>query len=156
MLSISEAVASIQDRNDLLKVIFEKVQKAFPSDCPGLFMLDASGDYHIELTNAKAVSQPINVFVHEQVGTNMYLHQGTAVELWMNQSGPVIYNLSQLHQKITHPHFPHMLEARIATSHRRGLCYTPVKGLAHFVSTVNMHSSTAKKISPSSKPSLTS
>lgn len=43
LLAISEAVASIQDRKELFKVIFEKINPVIPIDDVGILILDESG-----------------------------------------------------------------------------------------------------------------
>lgn len=46
LLSISEAIARINDRNDLLQVIIERIQPVFGFDDNALFVIDADGQHY--------------------------------------------------------------------------------------------------------------
>lgn len=72
LLAISEAVASIQDRKELFKVIFERINPIIPIDDVGVVILDESGNkwkdwavldnYHDSNTNTALANQGLDVF----------------------------------------------------------------------------------------------
>ena len=112
LLDINISVARTQTRQELIRLIFDQIGKIFPFDCPGLFIIDPSGEYHTELSDGNVVLDPINRFVYEQMDSSSYPHEGTAIDFWSKLSAPEIFDLKYLHENIaTHPHFPHMLEA---------------------------------------------
>jgi len=53
LLKISEAIASIQDYKELLKVIYEVIQPIFPFDNTGIFIADSKTEKIFEITDAK-------------------------------------------------------------------------------------------------------
>jgi transcriptional regulator with GAF, ATPase, and Fis domain len=54
LLSISEAIARIQDRKELLRVIYANIQPVFPFDNAGLFVMDWEKDLCYELLDSEA------------------------------------------------------------------------------------------------------
>ncbi len=112
LLDINISVAKTQTRQELVRLIFDQIRHVIPFDCPGLFTIDSSGEFHTELSDDDSVLDPINRYVYEHMDSNSYPHEGTAIDLWSKLSIPVIYDLKDLHENIaTHPHFPHMLKA---------------------------------------------
>lgn len=112
LLDINIAVAKAQTRQELVRLIFDKMRHVLPFDCPGLFAIDQDGEFHTELSDDKSVVDPINRYVYKHMDSNSYPHRGSAIEYWSNLATPEIYDLKELHENVaTHPHFPHMLNA---------------------------------------------
>ena len=107
LLSISRAVSNIQDRNHLLKMIYERIRQVFPFDSYGLFVLDDSGKYHCELISSEInVKDQVQAKIDEVFGVNaFYEHVGSTVEKAMKE-GPGIY----LVRDLKHPHVKYMIE----------------------------------------------
>jgi len=117
LLDINTALSKTQTRSELIRLIFNEVNKAFTFNCPGLFTIDSRGEYHTELSDANCVMDPVNRYVYEHMDGNSYPHKGTAIEYWSNLERPKIFDLKHLHENIaTHPHFPHMLNAGLKTT----------------------------------------
>lgn len=108
LLSISEAVASIQDRKHLLKVIFQRIRPILAFDSFGLFVLDDSGKYHYEIIDADTTNQdPAQVLVEKHLGANTLFEQaGSAVEEIMTK-GPSTFQIKDLR----HPQIQYMYQA---------------------------------------------
>ncbi|WP_394746838.1 sigma 54-interacting transcriptional regulator [Spongiimicrobium salis] len=116
LLDINIALSKTQTRKELIRLIFEEVSKVFVFDCPGLFTIDACGEYHTELSDANSVMDPVNRYVYEHMDGNSYPHKNSAIEHWASLKTPKVFNLRDLHENIaTHPHFPHMLNAGLVT-----------------------------------------
>lgn len=112
LLDINISVAKTQTRQELVRLIFDQIRHVVPFDCPGLFTIDPSGEFHTELSDDNSVLDPINRYVYEHMDSNSYPHEGTAIDLWSRLSAPEVYDLKDLHENTaTHPHFPHMLNA---------------------------------------------
>jgi len=112
LLEISTALAKAKTRLELLQLVFDRVGSIFKFDCPGLFIIDPQEEYHIELTDANCVMDPINRYVYEHMDSNKYSHPNTAIAFWSKLPVPQIFDLKQLHEEVaSHPHFPHMLAA---------------------------------------------
>ena len=103
LLSISEAVASIQNRSQLLKVIFEKVQPVLPFDAPGLFITD--GGQHYELLDQEVTKDSHNEHVWQTVGVGPFTNQGTIIQHTIDTQKSHIVPITQ----DMHPHGPAML-----------------------------------------------
>ena len=56
LLSISEAVSNVQNRDQLLNVIIDKIQSVIPFDNSGLFVIDKKKDIFYELFTENAVN----------------------------------------------------------------------------------------------------
>ena len=113
-----------QTSQQLLQVIFHKVNKMFKFNCPGLFTIDENEEYHTELTDDNVMADPVNRYVYQHMDSNRYKHKGTAIEYWSNLTTPEIFDIEDLHKNIaTHPHFPHMLDAGLTTTIAAPLIY---------------------------------
>ncbi len=109
LLGISEAVASIQDREELFRVIFERIRPLVKFDDFGLFHLDASGRYHRDL----AVTDEHSIYNTGVKASkiNEYLPHDDSVKVFMNE-GPMTISLGELTKRFPgHPFFPFMQEA---------------------------------------------
>ena len=94
LLSISEAVASIQDKSDLLRVIFDRVKPIFRFYDVGLFVLDEQ-----DMIEYWAVSDPsiamseVNEQLHQQ-GISRIPLRGSALEwlfLQLKEESPIVF-----------------------------------------------------------------
>ena len=96
LLGISEAVASIQDRKQLLKTIYQRIAPIFPYDACGLFILTEDKQYHYELIDAEVMDyEPSQVAIEQQFGAHhRYPHPDSPVEDMM-QRGPFIVRLEE-------------------------------------------------------------
>lgn len=106
LLGISEAVASIQDRKELFRVIFEKIQPLMNFDDFGLFNLDETGKYHRDLSVTDE-----HLAIHKQVKDariNEYLPHDDSVDIFI-QEGPMVLSLEALIARFPgHPYYPFM------------------------------------------------
>ena len=106
LLGISEAVASIQDRRELFRVIFEKIKPLMNFDEFGLFNLDETGKYHRDLS----VTDEHYSF-HRQIkdaGISEYLPHNDSVDIFI-QEGPMVLSLEALIARFSgHPFYPFM------------------------------------------------
>ena len=111
LLGISQAIASIQDRKQLLKTIYQRIKPVFPYDSYGLFVLTEDGQYHHELIDAAITDkESTQVAVERQFGAYYhYLHSGSNVETFMQQ-GPGLFLLKDY---MNHLQAPYMYEAGI-------------------------------------------
>jgi len=117
LLDINMTLSKTQTRKELVRLIFEEVSKVFIFDCPGLFTIDAYGEYHTELSDGNSVMDPVNRYVYEHMDGSSYPHKNSAIEHWAGLKKPKIFDLRDLHENIaTHPHFPHMLDAGLRTT----------------------------------------
>lgn len=108
LLTISETIASIQNRSELLKAIYQKIALIFPFDTYGLFVLHSTGKYHYEIVDSEIMNKdPIQVKIEHHLGgvSQLFWHEGSAVELIMRE-GPGIFAIKDL----VHPHVKYMLE----------------------------------------------
>ncbi|WKN44845.1 sigma-54-dependent Fis family transcriptional regulator [Tunicatimonas pelagia] len=114
LLSITEPVARVQDRNALFKMIFGKVKKVFPFDEFGLFLLTEDGERHYELTRAEMhEDSTVQSRVEENFGVDaLYNHRGTSVE-WLMQQGPVTLSFEELDEVAPHPQHQIIMEAEV-------------------------------------------
>ena len=78
LLSITEAVASIQNRAQLLKVVFKNIQPVLPFDAPGLFIIDR--DQHYEMLDQEITGDQHNKHVWQAVGVGPFANQGTIIQ----------------------------------------------------------------------------
>ena len=111
LLGISKAIASIQDRRELFRVIFKSIQPIFPFDEFGLFVLDETGKMHYELTDATTLDAlPTQKLIENALGKNTwYEHEGTSVA-WLMEHGPVVISMRELDATAPHPQHPYMIE----------------------------------------------
>ncbi|MBP2833099.1 sigma 54-interacting transcriptional regulator [Aquimarina sp. U1-2] len=106
LLGISEAVAQIQDRKKLFKVIFERIQPLVKFDDFGLFHFDESGNYHRDLAVTDGHSSETNRA--SEAGIEEYLPNHASVDVFV-QKGPLVLSLNELMERFPgHPFYPFM------------------------------------------------
>ncbi len=102
LLSISQSIAAIQGRTDLLKTIATKIKPVFPFDELGIFVNDESGQFQRDLS-VDDEFMITSAFLNYPSG---WLPRHTSVDTFMEQ-GPMIQSLSQLRERYPdHPHYP--------------------------------------------------
>ncbi|GAA4277591.1 sigma-54-dependent Fis family transcriptional regulator [Aquimarina mytili] len=113
---ILEALIKVENSQDLLKVILEKVNTVFPFDDVGLFEINEKGehrDFAVDEYNYNQISESI-----KNAGIKGFLAPDEALNSLLDKTN--VTNLETLFNKFDkHPHFPFLLEA----------------GLRHFIST---------------------
>ena len=124
LLGISEAVASIQGKKELLKVIISKLKPLFGFDSVGLFVVNQEENYHVDW----AADMPDidksegNQVFFEQGIIGKQSHSGSAIawtmQQYVQQNGPVLQDFTQMP---TYFSDYHALETVIAVGHREWL-----------------------------------
>ena len=114
LLGIGKAVAKIQNRQQLLSVVFEYIKTVFPYDGFGVFVLDETRQFHFEIIQAtKNKYIAAQKRIEEVFGKNaLYRHQNTSVA-WLMEQGPTIISLDNLDAKAPHPQHKYMKEEGI-------------------------------------------
>jgi GAF domain-containing protein len=112
LLSISEAVATIRDKQDLLKVVFEKVQPLFSFYDTGFFVLDPQGEYIEDWSvTFREVSPSAANLQLQASGAGKIRYAGSAIEWAIGRlkaaAGPQIfpYNEAIFSQYPDYPQF---------------------------------------------------
>ena len=111
LLKIAEAVALVNNTQQLYKTIFDIIKPVLSFDELGLFALDSTGEKHYELIDESvfdgSVSQKV---VEEKLGAHTrYEHQGSSVA-WLMSNGPVITSMERIDKIASHPQNKYMLE----------------------------------------------
>ena len=122
LLGISEAVASVQNRSQLLRVVFEKIQPVLPFDAPGLFIVD--GDQHYEILDNKVTNDQHNKDVWQQIGAGPFDNRTSFVQEVLDD--PKIYIRTT--DQIVHPHIDVMLETGL-----KQIFYGPLKNAGEVI-----------------------
>ena len=94
LLSISEAVASIQDRKQLFEVIFQHIKPVLPFDYPGLFLINATGDHYVEQADPDTTTS--DTPLANQMDTQASLSQRSVINFWKDRSEPVILPVEEV------------------------------------------------------------
>ena len=116
LLGISEAVATVSSRSQLLKVIFEKVQPVLSFDAPGLFTID--GEYHYEILDKEVTNDEHNEQVWQDVGVGPFTNRGTIIQHIIDtQQAHITPIVTEMH-----PHGPAMLASGL-----KQVIYGPLK-----------------------------
>ncbi|MBP2833777.1 sigma 54-interacting transcriptional regulator [Aquimarina sp. U1-2] len=103
LLSISEAVASIQNKAHLFTVITQKINTVFPFDELGIFVTDETGQYQRDLSAD-------DKFAYLAPNVSGWLPKDEGIENYM-KNGPAIDMLGMLmHKYPNHPHYPVLKE----------------------------------------------
>ena len=120
LLGISEAVASIQGKKELFKVIISKLKPLFGFDSVGLFVVNQEENYHVDW----AADMPDidksegNQVFFEQGIIGKQSHSGSAIawtmQQYVQQNGPVLQDFTQMP---TYFSDYHALETMIAVGH---------------------------------------
>ena len=92
LLTITQAITQIKDRQQLLRTIYQRIRPILPYDNCGLFILTEDRQQHYELIDAETIGyDPSQIAIEQQHGTHSrYLHPGSAVEMMM-QRGPGLF-----------------------------------------------------------------
>ncbi|MBP2831818.1 sigma 54-interacting transcriptional regulator [Aquimarina sp. U1-2] len=108
LLSISESVARIKGRKELLNVIFNRIQPLVKFDDFGLFNLNESGQYHRDLAITGALEGSHYADEIREQGIADYLPHDESVDFFI-QNGPVAISLQELMERFPgHPFYPYM------------------------------------------------
>ena len=90
LLKISEAIASIQDYKELLKVIYEVIQPVFPFDNTGLFIADDKAGHIFEITNTDILkSTTLDKFTNTKI-FGPFAIKDFEQQSWYHSTTPVI------------------------------------------------------------------
>ncbi|WKN45433.1 sigma-54-dependent Fis family transcriptional regulator [Tunicatimonas pelagia] len=111
LLQITEAVASVNNTQQLYRTIFDTIKPVFPFNEFGLFTLDDTGDMHYELIDSSAFDQPVSQrLIEEVLGKHtLFPHKGTSVA-WLMENGPTAISVEQLDKNAPHPQHQYMVE----------------------------------------------
>ncbi|MEM1118914.1 MAG: GAF domain-containing protein, partial [Bacteroidota bacterium] len=134
LLCISEAVATIQNRSQLFRVIFDRVQPILPFDAPGLFIID--GDQHYEILDEASASDVCNELVREGVGAIPFDNKTSFVQELIESEKTYIRPTSE----IEHPQIEIMLTAGL-----RQIMYAPLKNAGKVIGVFILNSKQANK-----------
>ncbi|WP_350286946.1 GAF domain-containing protein [uncultured Croceitalea sp.] len=109
LLEITKSISSVNDKRDLLRIIYENIKPIFPYDECGLFVLTEDGKHHYELIDAELLDHPpAQSAVEADFGANaLYEHAGSLIDNVM-QTGPGLF---QLEKHSDYPQVPYMLDA---------------------------------------------
>jgi transcriptional regulator with GAF, ATPase, and Fis domain len=102
LLNISQHIAAVQDRRQLLGIIYSTIQEFFPFDNAGLFIVDESKRCHYELIDESVLPTPIEQAIAAAPGRGPFPHEGSPVEAWM-EKGPLIIG-DVVEESILYPH----------------------------------------------------
>ncbi|WKN44830.1 sigma 54-interacting transcriptional regulator [Tunicatimonas pelagia] len=109
LLTISQAITEVQDRKQLLKTIYERIQPIFPYDSYGLFVLTEDKQHHYELVDAEIVNFWVQDAIEQQHGRHYrYHHPGSVVDTMMQQGSGLFLIEDFLND---HPQLPMMHDA---------------------------------------------
>ncbi|WKN42760.1 sigma 54-interacting transcriptional regulator [Tunicatimonas pelagia] len=111
LLKITEAVASVNNTQQLYRTIFDTIKPVFPFDELGLFALDDNGETHYELIDESVFDRSVSQKqVEEHLGKHaLFPHKGSSVD-WLMQNGPMSISIEQLDKNAPHPHHRYMME----------------------------------------------
>jgi GAF domain-containing protein len=105
LLEISQAIASVQEPKQLLKVIYDTIRLVFPFADAGLFVIDKEV-YHRDLVVDEQVLDTTAVTTLTQQEISGRLHRHPAIEYFMAH-GPVVRPLAEVYEQFPgHPHYP--------------------------------------------------
>ena len=111
LLEITEAVAQVNNVEDLYKTIFQIIKPIFPYDELGLFIVDDENDIHYEIiTSTTFVDSTVQKKVEDIFGEkHLYKHSGSSIE-WLMDNGPVALSIVNLDKNAPHPQHKYMIE----------------------------------------------
>ncbi|MEM6265282.1 MAG: sigma 54-interacting transcriptional regulator, partial [Bacteroidota bacterium] len=111
LLKITEAVASVNNTQQLYKTIFDTIKPVFPFDELGLFALDDTGEMHYELIDDSVFDRSVSQkFIEEALGRHtLYAHKGSSVK-WLMENGPIITSMKEIDKITSHPQNKYMIE----------------------------------------------
>ncbi|SFQ81155.1 sigma 54-interacting transcriptional regulator [Hymenobacter arizonensis] len=107
LLAVSQAIATVRDKQDLLRLVFEHIKPVFGFHDCGLFVLDADGGHHSDWTVLLPEIDPSagNVALRT-AGLGRHPHPGSVIAAHMQQAaaGPFILDFEQEQRR--HPDYP--------------------------------------------------
>ena len=111
LLEITEAVAQVNNVDDLYKSIFQIIKPVFPYDELGLFVVDYKNDSHYEIITAETyVDSAIQKKIEDTFGEQKkYKHSHSSIE-WLMDNGPVALSLVELDSHAPHPQHKMMID----------------------------------------------
>ncbi|MEM7550412.1 MAG: sigma 54-interacting transcriptional regulator [Bacteroidota bacterium] len=114
LLKISTAASNIQNRQELIKVIFKVIKPIFPLDEAGLFIIDLQNNEHyeilddIDILGSDGIAQKV-VIQHDLLGR--FKHKGSAVDFLSRGTNPHLFHIEKDKEEWPHPQIEFMLEA---------------------------------------------
>lgn len=110
LASISKAIATVEDRRQLFKVIYDHILRFFPFDSAGLFVVDPSHQFHEEWTDEGILPNGLDQEIWKQVGRGPFEHKGSPVEAIMKADATVLIDLTDPDSPyLDHPQIPAMI-----------------------------------------------
>ena len=116
LLGIAKTITSLQEKDELLKAIYQQIKPVFPYDEYGLFVLTKDKEHHYELVNAEIMNHASGqVSVEKEFGAHaLYPHADSPVEDMMNE-GPGVFLLKDY---MHHSQGPYMYNAGFTPTYR--------------------------------------
>ncbi len=94
LLGISEAISRINNRKELLRVIYQHIQPVFPFDSAGLFITDVEKDILQEILDSEAFPDPLQHTLTEQNLLGPWKLSASNPDSWWMQEQPVIRSMA--------------------------------------------------------------
>lgn len=95
LLEISEAIATVQNSKQLLKVIYEKIQPAFDYDSAGLFVLDKEAQNFYEITDNEVLPDAVQNEITKRNLLGPFTITEFTKDFWFNYEKPTITTIKQ-------------------------------------------------------------
>jgi formate hydrogenlyase transcriptional activator len=95
LLEISEAIATVQNSKQLLKVIYEKIKPAFDYDSAGLFILDKEGKNCYEITDNEMLPDAVQDEITKRNLLGPFPMSAFTKDFWFLYEKPTITTISQ-------------------------------------------------------------
>lgn len=149
LLSISEDIANVRDKETLLLLIGQRIQPLFCFDDWGLFVLEKDGEHHYDfcIRHPQLSPHQVNEQIAAQFG-HRFAHRGSAVEYVMSSDTARLWNWRELSdQGWRHPALPLMVES--------GLIYAmiaPLKQAGEKIGVLIVQSSSEKQFGEKQLP----
>ncbi|MBW4642065.1 MAG: GAF domain-containing protein [Goleter apudmare HA4340-LM2] len=103
LLKISEAIATVQNHKQLLKVIYEEIKPVFPYDNAGLFVFDHTGEHIYEILDDQVLPDEIQTQLTQASLLGVFPFQGHHPQAWIYADSPVICSLLEQAQYFLPP-----------------------------------------------------
>lgn len=110
LLSISESVAAIQNKRQLLKLIFQKLEKIIPFDLPGLFVIDKDKNKFYEVLETDTTENELQEKLVEIEALGPWPYNGHPKEAMLYSKKIGIWNIEEQSKKVPNPQWEHMME----------------------------------------------
>lgn len=95
LLSISQAIAAVQERTDLLRVICEQIQSVLPFDDMGIAILNETGDQYYEFLTTVALPSEVNQRFSGLGYDTHWLPVDAPIDQGFAAQSPLILNVAQ-------------------------------------------------------------